>query len=132
MYIRETITKNKKTKTKYSKHQLIESIRTEKGPRQRIVMELGTLALPKSQWRKLAALLEARLAGQLSLFEDEAELTQSADKAMNNYDFLQTKQEEKTVRQDQRELVNIDMNSVETALSRSLGPELVAHTYGNA
>ena len=129
MYIRETVTKNKKTKTKYSKHQLIESIRTEKGPRQRIVMELGTLVLPKSQWRRLAALLEARLAGQLSLFEDEAELSQSADQAMENYDFLQSKQVEKTMRRDQRELVTIDMNRVETALSRSLGPELVAHSY---
>lgn len=129
MYIRETVTRNKKTKTTYSKHQLIESIRTEKGPRQRIVMELGMLALPKSQWRKLAALLEARLAGQLSLFEDAAELSQSADHAMENYDFLQSKQEEKTVRQDQRVLVNINMNSVETSLSRSLGPELVAHAY---
>lgn len=129
MYIRETVTKNKKTNKKYSKHQLIESIRTEKGPRQRIVMELGTLALPKSQWRKLAALLEARLAGQLSLFEDDGELSGSADHAMEHYDFLQTKQEEKTVRKDQRELVNIDMNSVETSVSRSLGPELVAHSY---
>lgn len=129
MYIREKTTKNKITKKKYSKHQLIESIRTEKGPRQRIVMELGTLALPRSQWKKLACLLEARLAGQLSLFEDEAELSGTADHAMEHYDFLQTKQEEKSVRHDQRELITIDMNSVATSLSRSLGPELVAHTY---
>lgn len=92
-------------------------------------MELGSLALPKSQWRKLAALLEARLAGQLSLFEDEAELSRAADHAMAHYDFLQSQQKEKTVRHDQRELVNIDMNSVATSVSRSLGPELVAHTY---
>lgn len=128
MYIRETVTKNKKTNTKYSKHQLIESVRTENGPRQRIIMDLGTLTVPKSEWRKLAALLEARLAGQLSLFEDEAELSKTADSAMQHFDFLQTKQGEKTVRHDQSELVNIDMNSVATAESRSLGPELVGHT----
>jgi len=86
------------------------------------------LTLPKSRWPKLAALLETRLAGQFSLFEDEAELPKAANQAMEHYDFLQTKQKDKIRRQDQRELVNIDMNGIEIALSRSLGPELVAHT----
>ena len=86
------------------------------------------MTLPKSRWPKLAALLETRLAGQFSLFEDEAELPKAANQAMEHYDFLQTKQKDKIRRQDQRELVNIDMNGIEIALSRSLGPELVAHT----
>jgi len=48
---------------------------------------------------------------------------------MEHYDFLQMKQEEKMVRQDQLELVTIDINSLETSVFRSLGPELIAHTY---
>jgi hypothetical protein len=71
MFIREYVTNNKKTGTRYVTHRLVESIKTGKGPRQRIIMRLGTLTLPKSEWRSLAALLESRLAGQISLLEDE-------------------------------------------------------------
>ena len=64
MFIREYKTKNKKTDKIYKTHKLVESIRTEKGPRQRIVMGLGTLTLPKKQWKKLAAVIETKLTGQ--------------------------------------------------------------------
>lgn len=128
MYIREKITKHKQTKKEYIKHQLVESVRTPKGPRQRIVMELGTLSIPRSEWKRLAALLESRLAGQPSLFEDEATLSKIADAAMENYRFLETKEQEQQTRKEHRELVTVDLQSVATAQSRSLGPELVAHT----
>ena len=128
MYIREFVTTNKKTGTKYVTHRLVESYQTEKGPRQRIIMHLGTLTLPKSEWRKLACVLEARLAGQESLFSDNPEIAQAANKAMENYSFLQLRQSEAASRQEKRELVSIDLKSVSTTESRSLGPELVAHT----
>jgi transposase len=129
MYIRAKITKNKKTKKEYVKHQLVESYRTEKGPRQRILMELGSLSLSKLQLRKLAVILEARLAGQTSLFEEETDLSHTADEVMGNYQFLRSEGEAKNIREEERELVNVDVNSLATAESRSLGPELVAHTY---
>ncbi|HYH04208.1 MAG TPA: hypothetical protein VEC37_14045 [Bacillota bacterium] len=71
MYIREYITTNRKTKTKYVTHRLVESFQSPKGPRQWIVLHLGTLEIPKTQWRALAALLEARLAGQASLLDTD-------------------------------------------------------------
>ena len=129
MYIREKITKHKQTKKEYTKHQLVESYRTEKGPRQRILMQLGTLTLSKLELRKLAVILEARLAGQSSFFEDELELSHAADKAMSNYQFIQVKVEEKSVQKEKRELMTVDISSLGIAESRSLGPELVAHTY---
>ncbi|KJF17327.1 hypothetical protein [Acidithrix ferrooxidans] len=54
MFIRETPTVNKKTGVSYSKYQLVESYRCEKGPRQRIVMTLTELDLDKSLWPALA------------------------------------------------------------------------------
>ncbi len=42
MFIREVKTINKKTGNKYIKHVLMESVRTENGPRQRTVMQLNT------------------------------------------------------------------------------------------
>lgn len=128
MFIRQTTTHNKKYNTSYTKHQLVESYRTEKGPRQRVIMELGTLTVPKSEWRKLAAILEARLAGQESLLAEDTRLAEAADAAMEHYRFIQTKTQEKQTRHEQRDLVTVDLQSVSSSEHRSLGPELVAHT----
>lgn len=128
MFIRETVTKNKVTQKQYKKHTLVESYRTEKGPRQRVVMQLGTLSLPKSEWKKLAAALEGRLAGQNTLFEDEKEIMDAADEAMSNYSFHQKKTQAKQDRQEKGAFVSVDMNAVSSGGSRSLGPELVGHS----
>ncbi len=74
MYIRESKTKNKKTGKVYIKHSLVESVRTKRGPRQRLVMTLGQLDIDKSLWKDLALALEIYLHGghelqHLSLFE---------------------------------------------------------------
>ncbi|MDC3418756.1 IS1634 family transposase, partial [Aquibacillus sp. 3ASR75-54] len=127
MFIRETITKNKATNKSYKKHVLVESYRTEKGPRQRVVMQLGTLTLPKSEWKKLAAALEGRLAGQVTMFEDEKQIAEVAETAMSNYSFNQKKADAKVERQAKATFTSVDLNSISTAESRSLGPELVGH-----
>lgn len=127
MFIRETVTKNKTTNKTYKKHTLVESYRTEKGPRQRVVMQLGTLNLPRSEWKKLAAALEGRLAGQTTLFEDEQAIAEAADKAMAHYSFNQKKAKAKDERQVQATFTSVDLNSVTTGESRSLGPELAGH-----
>jgi hypothetical protein len=57
MFIRETI-KSKKGK-KYVQHQLVESIRTPNGPRQRLLLNMGLLDLPKNQWKELANTIES-------------------------------------------------------------------------
>lgn len=81
-----------KTNARYITHRLVEVIQTDKGPRQRIIMHLGTISLPKSEWRKLAAVLESRLAGQLSLFEEQFPfVAEAADKAFEHYQFLPAK-----------------------------------------
>ncbi len=66
MYIRQTI-KRHKGKT-YTNYVLVESIHTPKGPRQRIICSLGSLApAPREAWLGLAHKLEAGLRGQRAL-----------------------------------------------------------------
>ena len=48
----------------YTYHRLLESVRTDKGPRQRLVLSLGTLDLPKSEWPRLAERIEDLLNHQ--------------------------------------------------------------------
>ena len=99
MFIRESFTTNRKTKTKYVTHRLIESVRTPKGPRQRVVMNLGTLSLPKSEWPKLAAILEAKIAGQLTFYEDDyPELSQLAAEKLEHAQFVKKRSRDRSVR----------------------------------
>ena len=66
MYIRKT-TKIHKGKA-YTNYLLVESLHTPKGPRQRIICSLGSLApAPREQWLSLAHRLEGSLEGQDSL-----------------------------------------------------------------
>ena len=67
MFIKEITTRNPKTQKEYIKHTLVESVRTEKGPRQRTVMQLGHLKLPMESWPLLIAELENRISGQSDL-----------------------------------------------------------------
>jgi transposase len=69
MYIRKT-TKTHKGKS-YTNYLLVESLHTPKGPRQRIICSLGSLApAPPERWLELAHRLEASLQGQISLTAD--------------------------------------------------------------
>jgi transposase len=73
VYIRKT-TKTHKGKT-YNNYLLVESISTPKGPRQKILCSLGSLApAPREHWLDLAHRVQASLAGQLSLSPAEAVL----------------------------------------------------------
>jgi transposase len=66
VYIRKT-TKSYKGKT-YDNYLLVESLSTPKGPRQKILCSLGSLApAPRPEWLALAHRMEASLAGQQSL-----------------------------------------------------------------
>ena len=42
MFIRETTKNDKKTDKKYTSYQLVESIRTQKGPRQKILINISS------------------------------------------------------------------------------------------
>lgn len=124
MFIREYKTKNKKTGKIYIKHQLVESYRTEAGPRQRIVMNLGKVNLKKSDWRKLAFALEGKLSGQDSLIK-EPEINAAADAAMRNYDFYKIRKKNKVAK---GKSLTIDLEKVGVTACRTLGPELAGTT----
>ena len=67
MYIRKTRKTAPVTKKQYFSYQLIESIRTERGPRQRILLNLGSsLDLDAKQLKELANRIEAITSGQMT------------------------------------------------------------------
>ena len=154
MFIRESKTTNRKTGKVYVKHVLVESVRTERGPRQRNVMTLGALDLPRELWKPLAQALEDYLYGSqdldvISNYELSQELIEEVQRQqsiirekraveakkqrLETADLfddaaaqpLSIPQEEKTDKNEQR-LEQIDIASLSFSESRTLGPELLA------
>ncbi|PKM38563.1 MAG: transposase, partial [Firmicutes bacterium HGW-Firmicutes-8] len=97
---------------------------TEKGPRQRIILHLGTLDLSKLELKKLARILEARLLGQLTLFEQEDKLAKIADEAFANMDFREKKLVE-DAEKPSGTMELVDLDSLSLMNTRSAGPEAV-------
>lgn len=128
MFIREYKTNNKKTGIVYITHRLVEAYRNSEGANlQRIIMHLGTLDLHKSEWRKLAAALEASLSGQLSFLDVDPEISIIAEKAIEHNNFKKSKTLATITRKHNQEIVEVDLQSIATTGSRTLGPELVAN-----
>jgi transposase len=125
MFIRETV-KSKKGK-KYVQHQLVESFRTPDGPRQRLILNLGFLDLPRDQWKELANTIESELHGEKSLFSTNAEV----EKLAIHYAkvIVKDRLNKESERQIEKlpdnkvEYETVDINSVSTSDSRTLGVE---------
>ena len=127
MFIRQSNTRRTSNGKVYTKYVLVESVRTEKGPRQRTVMHLGSFDLPKERWKELATCLERKLSGQ-STFQGEAvDIEQIASRIMEQYRQFSRKKEEKQERQEHQQIVPVDTQSIVTTYTRSLGGEMVAH-----
>lgn len=131
MYIRESKTRNKKTGKVYVKHSLVESIRTPNGPRQRTVMQLGQLTLPRKSWPPLAAELERRIAGQETLPAIGAGLSKgvllAADEAMKEFGARTELKAGNIKTEATADYLSINKNSVTSSYSRSIGAELLVH-----
>ncbi len=131
MYIRETKTRNRKSGKVYAKHSLVESARTADGPRQRTVMQLGRLTIPRKSWPALASELERRLAGQFELDMAGVDRTEAvvsaADAAMGAYGSRGRRKAASVSRETEADYVRVDLNTSATSVSRSIGPELLVH-----
>lgn len=74
MFIRQIVKRNKGYKRKFIYHALMESYRSERGPRQRMLLSLGKLTLPREKWKLLANRVEEITTGQQSLSPTDEEI----------------------------------------------------------
>ena len=127
MYIRRTTIKSRKNGEPYFTYRLVESVRTEKGVRQRTVLNLGRhFSLDRDSWPTLVQRIEAILSGQRNLFKLPEEIETAAQRyaasiicsRSDAHDLINNKQD----RPDYR---NVDINSLEMMRPRSVGIEHV-------
>ncbi len=116
--------------------QLVENIRTDKGPRQRIVVSLGTyFKIPKEKRREVARIVKERLFGQQSLFEYDSQLIAYADKIVKK---IQTEGKWNSVREQvcrfkktikDKSTAEVFIDDVQHGYDRELGPVLIGHCF---
>ena len=131
MYIRESRIKNKKTGGVYVSHQLVETVQTDKGPRNRVLFHLGRLSLDPSRRKTLAQLFEARLAGQSPLPGlSDPELLAIVEAALRDNKIHRKKRGPKKdpAASRPRGTAVLSPDSLVLSNSRSAGPEIAAYT----
>jgi len=75
MFIRKVPHTNPKNGSRYHTYKIVESVRTERGPRQMEVLNLGVdWTLPEKHWKELANRIEEIISGQKHLFDCSEEI----------------------------------------------------------
>ena len=120
MYIRRTSIKSRKDGSQYYTYRLVESRRTERGVRQRTLLNLGVdFSLPREQWPDLTKRIEGILNGQQSLFDLDCDIEDLAQGYASR--IISSHQDDgDPVAIDYRE---VDLDSLEMSRSRSVGSE---------
>ena len=81
MFIKKTLKTDPKSGKTYSAYHLVESVRTEKGPRQRTLLYMGSeIELAEGEHKLLAQRIEGIIAGEQPLFpypDDVEQLAQN-------------------------------------------------------
>jgi transposase len=126
MFIKKTLKTDYKSGKTYSAYHLVESFRTEKGPRQRTLLYMGSeIALPEGYHKLLAQRIEEIVVGEKSLFpypDDVEKLAQVY--ASQLIRRLSTPKDAQESHEDlEPEFVSININSIEKSDPRTVGAE---------
>ncbi len=133
MFFRKTRSGNSKS----SVLQLVENVRTDKGPRQRLIVSLGTnFAIEKKDRRSVASIVQDRLRGQLSLFEHDPRHIACADKIVKKIQTegkwdsprIQAHRFKEGIR-GKNATAEVFTDEVQHGYNRELGPVLIGHTF---
>jgi len=125
MFIRTVYKSNPTSSKRYPCQQLVESIRTEKGVRQNLLLSLGQLTLPKEQWPRLATRIAIIVRRQRTLFQETPEIEALA-KTFAQQLILK---HEVDVAPEAEDFETVDIQSLENHRVRSIGGEYLGVSF---
>jgi hypothetical protein len=125
MFIKKVSKRNGRTNKQYEYLHLVESVRTDKGPRQRLILNLGTLEIAPSDYDVFAKRIEEILTGQENLFQLDDNLEKQARNAARE---IFRKQAEEINQKEAVDFMMVDVNSIGADDPRSMGAEYIAHS----
>jgi hypothetical protein len=123
MFIRSVTKRNKSSSKKYECQQLVESIRTEKGVRQKLLLSLGRLPIPKDKWPRLTKRIEAIVHNQETLFKETPEIEALANK------FAQRFVDRHAIDIQSDKFKTVDVQSLQNHRVRSVGGEYLGVSF---
>ena len=124
MFIREITKRNPGYDKTFTYHRLMESVRTPKGPRQRVLLNLGRLEIPAAEWKTLANRIEEILYAQASFVPPPPHIESLAQ----HYAHLLRQKEMQSIPTPQEaDWETVDLNSLSQGEFRTIGGEAVAH-----
>jgi transposase len=124
MYIRRTTIKSRKDGRQYYTYRLVESERTEKGVRQRTILNLGTaFSLPREKWPEVASRVQQIISGEVLLFELPQEIEEMAQNIAAQIIQAKFQNKAENTQPDYRE---VDVDRLEMLRPRSISCEHVA------
>ena len=132
MYIRRVKKRNGHSKKQFEYLYLVESIKTPKGPRQRLVLNLGNIPLKAEDWTCFVRELELRLSGQQSLIEIPVHLKEMVEEASHRLIEKQSKETKGEKKEEESQEISgnyqsVDIESIAGETVRSIGAEYVCH-----
>jgi transposase len=128
MYIRQTKTATAADGTSYSTFRLVVTERVGGKVRQRTLLNLGRgFSLPREQWPQLCARIEELRSGQVSLFPASATIEELAQRYAAQLVITTGRPVDSPV-QEEGDFQEVDINSLELIMPRSIGVEHVAAT----
>jgi len=126
MYIREIKKKNKGFEKEFIYHRLVHSYRTKEGPRQKTILNMGKLDIPRKQWKILANRIEMILKGQQILFPAPDKIWALAHHYAN---IIKRNTLSACIEESKEEkLQQIDINNITTHDAKTIGAEYVGLT----
>ena len=123
MYIRTVTKSNSQGSKKYKNHQLVEAIRTDKGSRQKLLLSLGRLQVPKEKWPRLVARIKAIIQNQESLFAEDNDIEKAAQK------YAQLFIEKHGLANEIDNYQTVDVQSLENHRIRHIGGEYLGAVF---
>lgn len=125
MFIRTVYKKNKGCSTKYECQQLVESVRTEKGVRQKLLLSLGRLPISKEKWPTLSKRIEAIIQGQTDFLDTDSEIEELAQK------LAQDVIAKHAVKMEINPFETVDVKSLQNHRVRRIGGEYLGVQFFN-
>jgi transposase len=123
MFIRTVTKSNGRGSKKYECQQLVESIRTEKGVRQKLLLSLGRVHLPQEKWPRLVARIKAIVQNQESLFAEDKDIEKLAQK------YAQLFIEKHGLANGIDKYQSVDVQSLKNYRVRRIGGEYLGATF---
>lgn len=126
MFVKEISKRNKGYPKTFLSHRLMESFRTPRGPRQRKIIDLGRLDIPRDDWKILADRIEELLSGQqtFAVPDDHIEsLAQYYAQLIREKEMHSLPMEEKLP----PDWETVDLHSLVPARSRTIGGESIGY-----